>query len=429
MYVNSSIIIPKITLNKKKIFNDPVYGFINIPNDLIYDLIEHPYFQRLRRIKQLGLSDYVYPGALHTRFNHALGAMHLMKKALDNLKEKGHMIFDSEYEGALIAILLHDIGHGPFSHSLEFSLFKKINHEQITTWVLSKLNQEFKGRLSLAIEIFQGRYPRKFLTQLVSSQLDIDRLDYLKRDCFFTGVQEGSIGAERIIKMLNVIDDELVVEEKGIYSIESFISARRIMYWQVYLHKTAVSAEKMLIELIKRVKICKRSGMNLISTPALSLFLNTKISKDDFETNPNVLQTYMELDDTDIWGSIKFWIKSEDPIIHLLSNALLNRDLFKIQFLNTPEKQTNILKIKKTVSKKYDIPQKLTSSLVILGRISNAAYTPKNQIIKILRKNGKVEDISAAVDLPNIKAMSKIVEKNYLCYHKNVSLEDYSSLK
>ncbi len=429
MYVHSSIIIPKITLNKKKIFNDPVYGFINIPNDLIYDLIEHPYFQRLRRIKQLGLSDYVYPGALHTRFNHALGAMHLMKKALDNLKEKGHMIFDSEYEGALIAILLHDIGHGPFSHSLEFSLFKKINHEQITTWVLSKLNQEFKGRLSLAIEIFQGRYPRKFLTQLVSSQLDIDRLDYLKRDCFFTGVQEGSIGAERIIKMLNVIDDELVVEEKGIYSIESFISARRIMYWQVYLHKTAVSAEKMLIELIKRVKICKRSGMNLISTPALSLFLNTKISKEDFETNPNVLQTYMELDDTDIWGSIKFWIKSEDPIIHLLSNALLNRDLFKIQFLNTPEKQTNILKIKKTVSKKYDIPQKLTSSLVILGRISNAAYTPKNQIIKILRKNGKVEDISAAVDLPNIKAMSKIVEKNYLCYPKNVSLEDYSSLK
>ena len=429
MYVHSSIIIPKITLNKKKIFNDPVYGFINIPNDLIYDLIEHPYFQRLRRIKQLGLSDYVYPGALHTRFNHALGAMHLMKKALDNLKEKGHMIFDSEYEGALIAILLHDIGHGPFSHSLEFSLFKKINHEQITTWVLSKLNQEFKGRLSLAIEIFQGRYPRKFLTQLVSSQLDIDRLDYLKRDCFFTGVQEGSIGAERIIKMLNVIDDELVVEEKGIYSIESFISARRIMYWQVYLHKTAVSAEKMLIELIKRVKICKRSGMNLISTPALSLFLNTKISKEDFETNPNVLQTYMELDDTDIWGSIKFWIKSEDPIIHLLSNALLNRDLFKIQFLNTPEKQTNILKIKKTISKKYDIPQKLTSSLVILGRISNAAYTPKNQIIKILRKNGKVEDISAAVDLPNIKAMSKIVEKNYLCYPKNVSLEDYSSLK
>ena len=195
MYVHSSIIIPKITLNKKKIFNDPVYGFINIPNDLIYDLIEHPYFQRLRRIKQLGLSDYVYPGALHTRFNHALGAMHLMKKALDNLKEKGHMIFDSEYEGALIAILLHDIGHGPFSHSLEFSLFKKINHEQITTWVLSKFNQEFKGRLSLAIEIFQGRYPRKFLTQLVSSQLDIDRLDYLKRDCFFTGVQEGSIGA------------------------------------------------------------------------------------------------------------------------------------------------------------------------------------------------------------------------------------------
>ena len=251
------------TLNKKKIFNDPVYGFINIPNEFIFNIIDHPYFQRLRRIKQLGLSDYVYPGAIHTRFSHAIGAMHLMRKTLDSLREKGHLIYEAEYEGALIAILLHDIGHGPFSHTLEFSLFKDVSHERITEWALYKLNKEFAGKLTLAIEIFKGIYPRKFLTQLVSSQLDMDRLDYLKRDCFFTGVQEGMIGAERIIKMLNVVDDELVVEEKGIYSIENFISARRIMYWQVYLHKISICSEKMLIELIKRVNTVSYTHLTL----------------------------------------------------------------------------------------------------------------------------------------------------------------------
>jgi HD superfamily phosphohydrolase len=389
-------------LNKKKIFNDPVYGFINIPNELIFDIIEHPYFQRLRRIKQLGLSDYVYPGAIHTRFSHALGAMHLMRKTLDSLREKGQMIFEAEYEGALIAILLHDIGHGPFSHTLEFA-----------------------GKLTLAIEIFKGIYPRKFLTQLVSSQLDMDRLDYLKRDCFFTGVQEGTVGAERIIKMLNVVDDELVVEEKGIYSIESFISARRIMYWQVYLHKTSICSEKMLIELIKRVSLCWNKNTSMSATPALSLFLSNNLSAQDFDENPELLQTFMELDDTDIWGSIKLWLKHEDPVINILSNALKDRKLFKIEILKEPLKPSQITDIKQEVAKKLNLPIEMTDSLVTHGSVTNAAYTAKNQNINILRKNGNVEEITAAVDLPNIKVMSKIVKKNYLCYPKTVYLAKF----
>jgi HD superfamily phosphohydrolase len=412
-------------LNKKKIFNDPVYGFINIPNELIFDIIEHPYFQRLRRIKQLGLSDYVYPGAIHTRFSHALGAMHLMRKTLDSLREKGQMIFEAEYEGALIAILLHDIGHGPFSHTLEFSLFKNVSHESITTWTLDALNKEFAGKLTLAIEIFKGTYPRKFLTQLVSSQLDMDRLDYLKRDCFFTGVQEGTVGAERIIKMLNVVDDELVVEEKGIYSIESFISARRIMYWQVYLHKTSICSEKMLIELIKRVSICWDKNTSMSATPALSLFLSNDLSAQDFNKNPKLLETFMELDDTDIWGSIKLWLNHEDPVINILSNALKDRRLFKIEILEEPLKSVQLTDIKKEVAKRLKLPLEMTHSLVTHGSVTNAAYTAKNQTINILRKNGRVEEITAAVDLPNIKVMSKIVKKNYLCYPKTLYLPKY----
>ncbi len=412
-------------MNKKKIFNDPVYGFVNIPNELIFDIIEHPYFQRLRRIKQLGLSDYVYPGAIHTRFSHALGAMHLMRKTLDSLREKGQMIFEAEYEGALIAILLHDIGHGPFSHTLEFSLFKNVSHEIITAWTLDALNKEFAGKLTLAIEIFKGTYPRKFLTQLVSSQLDMDRLDYLQRDCFFTGVQEGTVGAERIIKMLNVVDDELVVEEKGIYSIESFISARRIMYWQVYLHKTSICSEKMLIELIKRVSICWDKNTSISATPALSLFLSYDLSAQDFNKNPKLLGTFMELDDTDIWGSIKLWLKHEDPVINILSNALKDRRLFKIEILEEPLKSVYITDIKKEVAKSLKLPLEMTHSLVTHGSVTNAAYTAKNYTINILRKNGKVEEITTAVDLPNIKMMSKIVKKNYLCYPKILYLPKY----
>ena len=412
-------------MNKKKIFNDPVYGFINIPNEFIFNIIEHPYFQRLRRIKQLGLSDYVYPGAIHTRFSHALGAMHLMRKTLDSLREKGHMIFEAEYEGALIAILLHDIGHGPFSHTLEFSLFKDVSHESITEWVLDELNEEFAGKLTLAIEIFKGIYPRKFLTQLVSSQLDMDRLDYLKRDCFFTGVQEGMVGAERIIKMLNVVDDELVVEEKGIYSIENFISARRIMYWQVYLHKISICSEKMLIELIKRVNICRNKNTSVSATPALDIFIGNNLSARDLNKNPQLLQAFMELDDNDIWVSIKNWLNHEDPVIKILSRALKDRKLFKIEIIKKKLKPSQLKAIKKKVAKKLKLSLEMTESLITQGSVTNEAYTAKNQSIIILRKNGKVEEITAAVDLPNIKVMSKIVKKNYLCYPKNISLTEY----
>ena len=412
-------------MNKKKIFNDPVYGFINIPNEFIFNIIEHPYFQRLRRIKQLGLSDYVYPGAIHTRFSHALGAMHLMRKTLDSLREKGHMIFEAEYEGALIAILLHDIGHGPFSHTLEFSLFKDVSHESITEWVLDELNEEFAGKLTLAIEIFKGIYPRKFLTQLVSSQLDMDRLDYLKRDCFFTGVQEGMVGAERIIKMLNVVDDELVVEEKGIYSIENFISARRIMYWQVYLHKISICSEKMLIELIKRVNICRNKNTSVSATPALDIFIGNNLSARDLNKNPQLLQAFMELDDNDIWVSIKNWLNHEDPVIKILSRALKDRKLFKIEIIKKKLKPSQLKAIKKKVAKKLKLSLEMTESLITQGSVTNEAYTAKNQSIIILRKNGKVEEITTAVDLPNIKVMSKIVKKNYLCYPKNMSLAEY----
>ena len=411
--------------NKKKIFNDPVYGFINIPNEFIFNIIEHPYFQRLRRIKQLGLSDYVYPGAIHTRFSHAIGAMHLMRKTLDSLREKGHLIYEAEYEGALIAILLHDIGHGPFSHTLEFSLFKDVSHESITKWALDELNKEFAGQLTLAIEIFKGIYPRKFLTQLVSSQLDMDRLDYLKRDCFFTGVQEGMIGAERIIKMINVVDDSLVVEEKGIYSIENFISARRIMYWQVYLHKISICSEKMLIELIKRVKICRNENTSVSASPALSLFITNNFSARDLNKNPKLFQAFMELDDNDIWGAIKYWLNHEDPVIKILSRALRDRKLFKIDIIKKPLKTTQLTALKKKAAKKLKLRLEMTESLITQGSVTNEAYTARNQSISILRKNGKVEEITAAVDLPNIKVMSKIVKKNYLCYPKNISLTEY----
>ena len=308
---------------KNKIFNDPIYGFVSVNNPLIFDIIQNPFFQRLRRIRQLGLTDFVYPGALHTRFHHALGAMHLMGKALETLRSKGHMIFDAEFEAALIAVLLHDVGHGPFSHTLEFSLLEGIRHEEITLLTLKRLNKEYGGRLTLAIQIFEGKYPRKFLTQLVSSQLDMDRLDYLQRDCFFTGVHEGKIGAERIIKMLNLANDELVVEEKAIYSVENFLSARRLMYWQVYLHKTAISAERMLIEVVRRAKWLTQQGKSVPATPALAIFLERNINRNDFEEDPDILEVFMTLDDTDVWGSLKFWANHKDPVLFTLSNIII----------------------------------------------------------------------------------------------------------
>lgn len=413
-------------MNKKKILNDPVYGFINIPNDLVFDIIEHRYFQRLRRIKQLGLTDFVYPGALHTRFHHAIGATYLMQRTLDTLRSKGIMIFDAEYEAALIAILLHDIGHGPFSHTLEFSLFKDVKHEQISLWIFNKLNQEFGGRLELARQIFTGKYHRKFLHQLVSSQLDVDRLDYLKRDSFFTGVYEGTIGAERIIKMLHVHHDELVVEEKGIYSIENFLSARRLMYWQVYLHKTTVSAEAMLISLIKRAKWLTQNGKNIPATPAFRIFLERDITQQEFLEDKDLLEIFTMMDDMDVWGSIKMWQSHEDPVLSKLSNDLLNRRLFGIRLSNDKftSEQTDLI-LSQLTAQGYS--QSQARYFIEKGSISNAAYVAKGGSINILMKSGEVIDVAQATDLPNIKAMSKIVKKYYLCFPKNLSLPDLQS--
>jgi len=411
-------------LNKKKILNDPVYGFINIPSELIFDIIEHPIFQRLRRIKQLGVADYVYPGALHTRFHHAIGAMHLMKKTLENLRDKGIMIFEAEYEAAMVAILLHDIGHGPFSHALEFSLFKNISHEKISLWLFDILNKDFDGKLTLAKQVFTGTYHRKFLHQLVSSQLDVDRLDYLKRDSFFTGVYEGTIGAERIIKMLTVYNDELVVEEKGIYSIENFLNARRLMYWQVYLHKTSIAAETMLLSILSRAKKLTRQGIEVVATPALSIFLERDITPEDFENDPDILRVFTLLDDTDIWGSMKFWQSHKDTVLSILSTMILNRRLFEIKLENEPFEKDMIKQFRNDFKESSNFSESELDFFVVKGMVSNAAYVAKSGSINILRKSGELIDVAQASDLPNIKAMSKIVKKYYLCFPKGLSLKN-----
>lgn len=409
-------------MNKNKIINDPVYGFITIPSELIFDIIEHRYFQRLRRIKQLGISDFVYPGAIHTRFHHAIGAMHLMNSTLENLKSKGVVISKEEFEATLVAILLHDVGHGPLSHSLEFNLIPNVHHEEISEIIFRRLNKEYGGALDLAIAIFEDSYQRKFFHQLVSSQLDIDRLDYLKRDSFFTGVSEGTIGAERIIKMLDVHNDELVVEEKGIYSVENFLSARRLMYWQVYLHKTALSAESMLTQIVKRAKKLTRKGIDVTATPALKLFLEKDFSSRDFKEDEDSIELYCLLDDTDIWGSMKMWAAHPDAVLSKLSTMLLSRKLFRVELSNKP-----LLKDKKekkrlisSISNAFALSEKESRYLLIEGTVSNAAYVSARQTINIKRKNGEVIDVALATDLPNIKAMRKIVKKNYLCYPKSI---------
>lgn len=409
-------------MNKKKIFNDPVYGFVTIPSDLIFDIIEHPFFQRLRRIKQLGLTDLVYPGALHTRFHHALGAMHLMGTALDNLRNKGHEISDQEYQAMLIAILLHDIGHGPFSHALEYCLLPGIKHEHLSVILMNHLNQEFNGELTLAIKIFNDQYERKFFHDLISSQLDIDRLDYLKRDSFFTGVSEGTIGANRIIKMLDIKNDHIVVEEKAIYSIENFLNARRLMYWQVYLHKTTVSAEKMIIQIIRRAKDLKDLGVYHFASPSLKPFLENDISLEDFKNNSDILKSFGTLDDYDIWGSIKMWSGHKDKVLSKLSNMLLDRKLFKVVLSNTEPEESQIQQLKKNIHLRYNINQESVKYFLIHGSMSNAAYLAGGPNINILTKAGEIIDVAQASDLPNIKAMSKIVKKNYLCFPKDVYL-------
>lgn len=409
----------KKKINKLKIFNDPIYGFITIPYPIIHDLIEHPYFQRLRRIKQLGMSHMVYPGALHTRFHHAMGAMHLMAQAIEVLRFKGVKISDDEAMGVTIAILLHDIGHGPFSHALEHSIVSGIHHEDLSSLFMQRLNEKFKGQLDTAIQIFNNMYPKKFLHQLVSGQLDMDRMDYLNRDSFYSGVSEGVIGYDRIIKMLNVHKDQLVVEDKGIYSIEKFIVARRLMYWQVYLHKTVLSAENLLVNILKRAKELANRSEELFATPAFHYFLYNNVNKIDFNKNTNVLDLFAQLDDYDIHTSIKVWTNHKDRVLARLCRNMVERKLFKIE-LQTKKIEASYINAKKLeVIKKYKVEKDEVNYFVFTGSISNNAYNPERDKINILFKNGQLKDITEASDQLNIRALSTPVEKHFICYPKD----------
>jgi hypothetical protein len=409
-------------LNKKKIINDPVYGFISIQNELIYDLIQHPYFQRLRYIKQLGLTNLVYPGAQHTRFHHALGALHLMDRVIKTLRQKGIEVSEQEEQAALIAILLHDIGHGPLSHALEETLLQEVHHESLSFLLMKTLNHQFAGELDMAMSFFRNTYPRKFFHQLISSQLDIDRLDYLKRDSFFTGVMEGTIGVDRIISMLTVHRDELVVEEKGIYSIESFLHSRRLMYWQVYLHKTALSAERMIVNIIRRAQYLLRAGENLAASPALKDLLTNTYTIEDFSQRPELLDAFGQMDDHDVWGAMKFWRNHPDPILSGLCNRLMVRELFQIILSADPIRKSMVERVRQEIHQAYGILRNETNYLYSYGTVTNEAYVSGGKSINILTKHGEVIDIAHASDLPSIKAISKIVEKNYLCWPKNISL-------
>lgn len=411
-----------MTTNKRKIINDPIYGFVSIPGDLIFDLIEHRYFQRLRRIKQLGLTNLVYPGALHTRFHHAIGAMHLMQEAVHTLRQKDVSITAQEEEAVLVAILLHDIGHGPFSHALEHSIVTGVNHEAISSLIMSKLNLEFKGKLDLAIKIFNDQYPKKFLHQLVSSQLDMDRLDYLKRDSFFTGVSEGVISSDRIIKMLNVVKNQLVVEQKGIYSIEKFLIARRLMYWQVYLHKTVLSAETLLVTILKRAKELSGNGRDLFATPALSLFLKNNFTKKDFEKRGDLLDSFAKLDDNDVIASVKVWCEDEDKILSKLCTNLLNRKLFRVEISGSPIPKAYSDKITELAVKKYKVSKKEASYFVLTDKVNNSAYTADQLKINIRMSNNQLVDVAQASDLLNIQSLSKTVTKYFICYPKELKI-------
>lgn len=403
-------------LKTHKILNDPVYGFVQVPYGVIYDLLEHPYFQRLRRIKQLSLTHYVYPGALHTRFHHALGALHLMMETIVVLRSKGVDISDEEAEAVNIAILLHDIGHGPFSHTLEHTLIK-VHHEELSVLFMEALNQEFEGQLDMAIQIFKGEYSKGFLTQLVSSQLDMDRMDYLNRDSYFTGVSEGVIGYDRLIKMLAVHDGELVVEEKGIYSIERFLTARRLMYWQVYLHKTVLSSEIMLVQIMKRAKDLMEKGEELPATTPLQYFLhNRNLDEKDFKNRPKeLLDAFARLDDTDIAASVKEWTDHSDPILSYLAKGLANRKLFRLEFSTQPfteaDKQGVLAKIKQLSG----LPQDDLSYFFINGKEANTAYSASKDEIRILLKNGGVCPMS---EMSDSAIQPKVFEKHYLWYPK-----------
>ena len=403
-------------MDKLKIFNDPIYGFITIPNSLIFDLIQHKYFQRLRRITQMGLSYLVYPGAHHTRFHHAIGCMHLMQKAVNVLRFKGVVISDEEEKALYIAILLHDIGHGPFSHALENSLVKGVSHEVISLRFMESLNLEFNGTLTLAIKIFKGEYSRKFLCQLVSGQLDMDRADYLKRDSFYTGVAEGNINSERLITMFNVVDDVLMIEEKGIYSVEKFLIARRFMYWQVYLHKTSLVAEQLLIRVLERAKYLTSKEEKLECSEPLRYFLEHEIDIDNFERE--ALLVFSRLDDYDIISALKSWQTHEDFVLSKLSSMIVNRDLLKIKIKDKKLKGTKFEKYTKDLMDQFNISEEEASYFVFSGEISNLGYHKKRQNIKILYNNGKICDIAQSPDQLNLSALSKPVTKYYICYPK-----------
>ncbi|RKF03920.1 hypothetical protein C8N26_1551 [Tenacibaculum lutimaris] len=408
----------KSTTNKLKIINDPIYGFISIPNSLIFDIIEHPYFQRLRRVTQMGLSNLVYPGANHTRFHHAIGCMHLMQKAVRVLRVKNVEISEDEANALYIAILLHDIGHGAFSHALEHSIVNEITHEEISLKFMKAINEEFDGKLSLAIEVFEGKHPRKFLYQLISSQLDIDRLDYLKRDSFYTGVAEGNISSDRLIAMMNVVDNELVIEQKGIYSVEKFIIARRLMYWQVYLHKTGLVAESLLVSILKRAKELAIKGVELPASSALKYFLYNEITSENF--TGKTLQIFSELDDYDIFSAIKEWKNHEDFVLSTLAKKIIDRNLLRIEIQEKPFSEEYIEKRRKKLQKLVNLTDEELEYFVFSNKIKHQAYN-SDKPIKIYTKKGKLKDIAKASDQLNLKALTKPVIKHYLCYPKKIT--------
>ena len=403
---------------ERKIINDPVFGFINIPKGLLYDIVRHPLLQRLTRIKQVGLSSVVYPGAQHTRFQHSLGAFYLMSEAITQLASKGNFIFDSEAEAVQAAILLHDIGHGPFSHVLEDTIVKGIPHEEISLMLMERMNKEVDGQLSLAIQIFKDEYPKRFLHQLVSGQLDMDRLDYLRRDSFYTGVTEGNIGSARIIKMLDVADDRLVVESKGIYSIENFLMARRLMYWQVYLHKTSVAYEKMLISTLLRAKELASQGIELFASPALHFFLYNDITPTEFYSNPDCLENFIQLDDNDIWTALKVWSTHTDKVLSTLSMGMINRNIFKVEISSEPISEDRKKELTLQICQQLDIPLSEANYFVSTPSIEKNMYDPADDSIDIIYNDGTIKNIAEASDMLNISLLSKKVKKYYLCYQR-----------
>ncbi|HZL10447.1 MAG TPA: HD domain-containing protein [Prolixibacteraceae bacterium] len=414
--------------NKKKIINDPVFGFISIRSELVFDLIEHPYFQRLRRIKQLGLSCMVFPGANHTRFEHALGAVHLMRSAIGILRLKGQEITENEADAVTVAILLHDVGHGPFSHTLENTLVQGVSHERISLLLMEELNRQFDGKLELAIRVFTDQYPKHFLHQLVSSQLDMDRLDYLSRDSFFSGVSEGVISAERIVKMLNVKNDELVVEYKGIYSVENFLISRRLMYWQVYLHKTVLSAEYLLVNVLARARELALKGVELFATPVLKAFLSNEIILDDFIFNRPVdgrpvMDLFVNLDDNDIIASIKEWQNHPDTVLSYLARCIINRRLYKVKISKKPIPEQKIALLKEKICDQFDVCDEVMHYFLISDTISNSAYNKaSSEKINVLFKNNKVSDIADASDI-NLSVFSETVRKYFICYPKELDIK------